>query len=230
MTPPVCTRCGASLDNNRTQFCVVCGAPEGLAPHWSTTRGGLGPGSDPGDSTEIEPWVRSAEEPAHEVVPPLPPAASVPPASVSSASVPDGSPSAWRRFRNRSTVLAIVVLLVDGAVYFLLRYLDTSSQLVNHIGEYAFIYLAVLWLGIVVLSYTQFLGDSAQAGYRALTPVPTPQEIAVQLHGELGRPPTLVEVAAVQQMLATARNQDVLTASIGVASWLAVREALDKKQ
>ena len=230
MTPPVCTRCGASLDNNRTQFCVVCGAPEGLAPHWSTTRGGLGPGSDPGDSTEIEPWVRSAEEPAHEVVPPLPPAASVPPASVSSASVPDGSPSAWRRFRNRSTVLAIVVLLVDGTVYFLLRYLDTSSQLVNHLGEYAFISLAVLGLGIVVVSYTQVLGDSAQAGYRALTPVPTPQEIAVQLHGELGRPPTLVEVAAVQQMLATARNQDVLTASIGVASWLAVREALEKKE
>ena len=225
MTPPVCTRCGASLDNNRTQFCVVCGAPEGLAPHWSTTRGGLGPGSDPGDSTEIEPWVRSAEEPVHEVVPPLPPVASVP-----AASVPEGSPSAWRRFRNRSTVLAIVVLLVDGTVYFLLRYLDTSSQLVNHIGEYAFIYLAVLWLGILVLSYTQFLGDSAQAGYRALTPVPTPQEIAVQLHGELGRPPTLVEVAAVQQMLATARNQDVLTASIGVASWLAVREALEKKE
>lgn len=225
MTPLVCTRCGASLDNNRTQFCVVCGAPEGLAPHWSTTRGGLGPGSDPGDSTEIEPWVRSAEEPVHEVVPPLPPVASVP-----AASVPEGSPSAWRRFRNRSTVLAIVVLLVDGAVYFPLRYLDMSSPLVNHIGEYAFIYLAVLWLGIVVLSYTQFLGDSAQAGYRALTPVPTPQEIAVQLHGELGRPPTLVEVAAVQQMLATARNQDVLTASIGVASWLAVREALDKKQ
>ena len=230
MTPPVCTRCGASLDNNRTQFCVVCGAPEGLAPHWSTTRGGLGPGSDPGDSTEIEPWVRSAEEPVHEVVTPQSPAASVPPASVSSASVPDGSPSAWRRFRNRSTVLAIVVLLVDGAVYFLLRYLDMSSPLVNHIGEYAFIYLAVLWLGIVVVSYTQFLGDSAQAGYRALTPVPTPQEIAVQLHGELGRPPTLVEVAAVQQMLATARNQDVLTASIGVASWLAVREALEKKE
>ena len=229
MTPPVCTRCGASLDNNRTQFCVVCGAPEGLAPHWSTTRGGLGPGSDPGDSTEIEPWRRSAEEPAHEVAPPPSPAASVSPASVSSASS-DGSPSAWRRFRNRSTVLAIVVLLVDGAVYFLLRYLDTSSQLVNHIGEYAFIYLAVLWLGIVVLSYTQFLGDSAQAGYRALTPVPTPQEIAAQLHGELGRPPTLVEVAAVQQMLATARNQDVLTASIGVASWLAVREALEKKE
>ncbi len=229
MTPPVCTRCGASLDNNRTQFCVVCGAPEGLAPHWSTTRGGLGPGSDPGDSTEIEPWRRSAEEPVHEVVPPPSPAASVSPASVSSASS-DGSPSAWRRFRNRSTVLAIVVLLVDGAVYFLLRYLDMSSQLVNHIGEYAFIYLAVLWLGIVVLSYTQFLGDSAQAGYRALTPVPTPQEIAAQLHGELGRPPTLVEVAAVQQMLATARNQDVLTASIGVASWLAVREALEKKE
>lgn len=229
MTPPVCTRCGASLDNNRTQFCVVCGAPEGLAPHWSTTRGGLGPGSDPGDSTEIEPWVRFAEEPVHEVVPPPSPAASVSPASVSSASS-DGSPSAWRRFRNRSTVLAIVVLLVDGAVYFLLRYLDTSSQLVNHIGEYAFIYLAVLWLGIVVLSYTQFLGDSAQAGYRALTPVPTPQEIAAQLHSELGRPPTLVEVAAVQQMLATARNQDVLTASIGVASWLAVREALEKKE
>ncbi len=225
MTPLVCTRCGASLDNNRTQFCVVCGAPEGLAPHWSTTRGGLGPGSDPGDSTEIEPWVRSAEEPVHEVVPPLPPVASVP-----AASVPEGSPSAWRRFRNRSTVLAIVVLLVDGAVYFPLRYLDMSSPLVNHIGEYAFIYLAVLWLGIVVLSYTQFLGDSAQAGYRALTPVPTPQEIAVQLHGELGRPPTLVEVAAVQQMLATARNQDVLTASIGVASWLAVREALEKKE
>ena len=227
MTPLVCTRCGASLDNNRTQFCVVCGAPEGLAPHWSTTRGGLGPGSDPGDSTEIEPWVRSAEEPVHEVVTPQSPASSVPPASVSSASVSDGSPSAWRRFRNRSTVLAIVVLLVDGAVYFLLRYLDMSSPLVNHIGEYAFIYLAVLWLGIVVLSYTQFLGDSAQAGYRALTPVPTPQEIAVQLHGELGRPPTLVEVAAVQQMLATARNQVVLTAIIGVASWLAVRDALD---
>jgi len=54
--------------------------------------------------------------------------------------------------------------------------------------------------------------------------------VGLQLHGELGRPPTLVEVAAVQQMLATARNQDVLTASIGVASWLAVREALEKKE
>ena len=44
----------------------------------------------------------------------------------------------------------------------------------------------------------------------AVTPVPSPHEIAYQLQAEWGREPTVVEVAAVHQMLTSRRTEAAL--------------------
>lgn len=54
--------------------------------------------------------------------------------------------------------------------------------------------------------------------WRALDPlfetVPSPQVIAVRLEQEWGRPPTVVEVAAVQQMLINEHNQHLINGGL----------------
>jgi len=128
------------------------------------------------------------------------------------------------------TKWALVVLAVDLVIWFVLHKLHHSIQAVNLAGEYTIIGLFGLWVLTLTLTYLFFLGDSFEAGIRGMKPIPTPQEIANQLQAELGRPPTLQEVASVQQILATARNQDLVTAGIGAASWVAVREGLRGKR
>ncbi len=48
----------------------------------------------------------------------------------------------------------------------------------------------------------------------ASTPVPSPAEIALLLEAEWGRPPTIVEVAAVHQMLTSRRNEALLATGL----------------
>ena len=52
----------------------------------------------------------------------------------------------------------------------------------------------------------------------ASTPVPSPAEIALLLEAEWGRPPTIVEVAAVHQMLTTRRNEALLATGLSLGA------------
>ena len=73
----------------------------------------------------------------------------------------------------------------------------------NFLGILAFDYMAVVRGGVC--------GD-------AITPIPTPAEIFWQLEHEWGRPPTVVEVAAVHQMLSSRRNEAAVTAGVGLGA------------
>lgn len=57
----------------------------------------------------------------------------------------------------------------------------------------------------------------AQAGKAIATPPPNPAQIHVQLRFELGREPTIAEVASVYQMLSSQHNRNVTTAVGGFA-------------
>jgi hypothetical protein len=52
----------------------------------------------------------------------------------------------------------------------------------------------------------------------ALKQIPSPQQIASQLEQEWGRPATVLEIAAVHQMLTSEHNQAVLNAGIGLGA------------
>ena len=80
---------------------------------------------------------------------------------------------------------------------------------------------------IVILGYWAIA--LAVAWYRAIsaemqvasTPVPTPAEIAALLEDEWGRAPTIVEVAAVHQMLTSRRNEALIASGLSLGClWL----------
>ncbi len=52
----------------------------------------------------------------------------------------------------------------------------------------------------------------------ASTPVPSPAEIALLLEAEWGRPPTIVEVAAVHQLLTSRRNEALLATGLSLGA------------
>ena len=245
MTNPTCPRCGAPSNSSLARFCAECGGVlyeptmlpptipgPGLAPANSSNRatggssiqhgltgasssGGGGWDGGQGGLPPGGPSTGSAETAF--------------PDSGETESDIDVSHALWR-FCFWVTKWALVVLAIDLVIWFVLHKLHHSIQAVNLAGEYTILGLFGLWVLTLTLTYLFFLGDSFEAGIRGMKPIPTPQEIAHQLHVELGRPPTLQEVASVQQMLATARNQDLVTAGIGAASWVAVREGLQGKR
>lgn len=49
----------------------------------------------------------------------------------------------------------------------------------------------------------------------ATTPLPTPQEIAVKFYEEVGREPTIEEVASIQQMLRNQKTEATTNALLG---------------
>jgi hypothetical protein len=51
----------------------------------------------------------------------------------------------------------------------------------------------------------------------AITPLPTPAEIYTHLEIQYGRPPTVEELAAVQQLFCNGRNDAVINGGIGLA-------------
>jgi hypothetical protein len=63
----------------------------------------------------------------------------------------------------------------------------------------------------------------------ALTPVPDAFQIAAQLRIEMGREPTLVEVAAVHQMLTSDHNQKLIGAAALLGSALLIDKNLHGK-
>jgi hypothetical protein len=77
--------------------------------------------------------------------------------------------------------------------------------------------LAVGFLGISVEYCKWFLGV-IDDGYKALEPLPTPQEIAVGLEDTLGRQPSIEEVAAMQQMLSHEKNQQLIRSGVTIGA------------
>jgi hypothetical protein len=62
------------------------------------------------------------------------------------------------------------------------------------------------------------------------TPLPTPAQIYTQLRAEYGRPPTLDEVAAVQQMLANRRREALANAGIGLGASYVIHRSVGSSQ
>jgi hypothetical protein len=52
----------------------------------------------------------------------------------------------------------------------------------------------------------------------AITPLPTPAQIAFQLQAEWGRTPTVQEVAAVQQLLSNRRNEALISSGVALGA------------
>ena len=67
------------------------------------------------------------------------------------------------------------------------------------------------WGAVFAVRFSQALGDEFTT---ATTPVPSPAEIAALLEAEWGRPASVVEVAAVHQMLSSARYEALLTTGL----------------
>lgn len=69
----------------------------------------------------------------------------------------------------------------------------------------------IYWACKVGTSVGQSVGRLAQ-------PLPTPQDIAVALEEEWGRPPTFEEVGAVHQVILSQRHNDLIGAGIGLGA------------
>lgn len=74
---------------------------------------------------------------------------------------------------------------------------------------FAGIALALLVIGFWIVN--RFIWPSVEV---AITPIPSPQQIAVSLEDEWDRVPTVLEVQAVHQMLTSRRNEALLTAGL----------------
>ncbi len=60
------------------------------------------------------------------------------------------------------------------------------------------------------------------------TPLPTPAQIYSEVLAEFGRPPTLDEVAAVQQMLHNRRNEALVNAGIGFGALYVIHQGVER--
>lgn len=212
MPTTACPHCGAAINPPDIPRCPGCGRSLTIL-HYGGTRS---------RSCAMVPVPRRAE-PVRRVPPPQPPpppppfVVAPPPPPPSAADVPrQRHLSGWALFAAvmvSSFVIGVVLIAAANAI--------TSPHLIHE---------ALLWPGnicacapIIVFFLAVFLAqgkvfnDSVKAAGRGLQPVPPPLEIAAQLQVELGRPPTLAEVADAQRILATARNQDLVTAGIGFA-------------
>ena len=85
--------------------------------------------------------------------------------------------------------------------------------------------ITVMLMGILAMMkwMWKFMGDTIDAAIRASVPVPPREELRAQLVSELGREPSLEEIAALQQILMNERAQDAVRAAAGVAFYLQLR-------
>jgi hypothetical protein len=75
------------------------------------------------------------------------------------------------------------------------------------------IFLGVIAIWFIYIFVKLFIAFDREAKV-AFTPVPSPQEIALRLHQEWGRPATIEEVAAVHQILTSQKNQALLATGL----------------
>jgi hypothetical protein len=72
----------------------------------------------------------------------------------------------------------------------------------------------LIWMPALLVFVSHRIRDAFAAANVASQPIPSPAEIGWQLSQEWGRPATVQEVAAVQQMLINEKNQALITAGI----------------
>ncbi len=87
--------------------------------------------------------------------------------------------------------------------------------------------LAIIPPGFRLLKYINNTMNETFAA--ASRPVPSPQHIAWQLQQEWGRPPTVEEVAAVQQILVTEKNQALLNTGITLGAVYLMNKNMHRK-
>lgn len=86
--------------------------------------------------------------------------------------------------------------------------------------------LASYW--VLFIMWLIFGREMDQAYQTLTTSPPSPAQIQWQLSQELGRPPTLVEVAAVHQMLVSDHNQQLIQAAETVGGLLMLHNAAER--
>jgi Na+/melibiose symporter-like transporter len=106
-------------------------------------------------------------------------------------------------------VRSVLVLLIAATVIWFVVFLPTEHSM----SHFHTIWLGVgitifcLWFCLVLLLIARYIWRLSGV---AFTPIPGPAEIEAQLRAHLGRQPTLEEVAAMQQMIKTRRNEALL--------------------
>jgi hypothetical protein len=124
----------------------------------------------------------------------------------------------WKRLQTFTFKLGLLVVLA-GLVWGIPQMILTHhlSGLPMQTLEAGFGILFIVGFLTWFVSYLRFEGETWDAAQRALTPIPRIPELRQQLTKEMGREPTLVEMAAVQQMMVHERNQDAARAAFGAA-------------
>lgn len=79
-----------------------------------------------------------------------------------------------------------------------------------------------IWFFVAIF---RFGWRSMETTIHAAQPMPSPDEIAYRLQIEWGRPPTLQEVAAVQQLLVNQRNQNLVNAGMALGALYLLHDA-----
>jgi hypothetical protein len=123
------------------------------------------------------------------------------------------SPEAKRRFSIGWTFFGGVLVAI-GAV---ISSGPNGGQSTTGAGFFLAGLAAVMGYWAVVLGLRWGRAISAEMKV-ASTPVPSPGEIEAVLEDEWGRPPTIVEVAAVHQMLTSRRNEALLATGLSLGA------------
>ena len=135
--------------------------------------------------------------------------------------------SAWKTFRNGSTAIAAVVLVVGIVAKFLTDKAGIHSQFCHDMILYSILWIGILWTLVIIGWELGFGYRTGQAIGRASMPIPTPGQVYDRLTVELGREPTISEVSDVHQMLVSSHNQDMLNAGAGIGLLLLANHAVN---
>ncbi len=136
----------------------------------------------------------------------------------------------WNLIRFWGFVIAVVVAIIAGilgaGVQAALNadYAGTNSAGTNICITFA---LVAIWIGPVI-SLWRFVGKLVDPMVEAANqPIHTPEEIVAIVQAHYGYPPTLSDIAAIQQMERGRRNDGLLGLGIVVGSAVAVHHSLD---
>jgi hypothetical protein len=126
----------------------------------------------------------------------------------------------YRRFAKDATVILVVIAVlcaIIGAIGARGRS-PAATVFASWVGYGSLLLIAALWIPLIWVFYWK-LGCNALDNVGAITtPIPSSAEISWQLGQEWGRPATVQEVAAVQQMLINRKNQALFHAGISLGA------------